>query len=326
MARRTAGGATVLVAALLSGAQRSAVSAGAQVRSLPAAATLAAGTTERHHYMMSARVRPLLLFWIGRSNVGDAIVSRAATPRETRYSLLIGSDPDRAPRRINRWGYIQETIRGDAATVVGLMTESDEESVEEAESNLRKEGGGLHTFKVIHAAIDAGQSRSVVTTVGAPADYSFRQVRAVLALAGDGDTEKRSRVVRLPKGTRPGFLSALAEIIHTQAESARAGAVQAGAPLTYVYHGKLYEIRGTSVQFKPTFQVNASRYARVVSAQFVLKNMADSEETRFALSYAIDGRLAEVPLTMSYQPRWWMQVDLALADDVDAAELGAVDW
>jgi hypothetical protein len=286
----------------------------------------APGATERHHYMMSARVRPLLVFWIGRSNVGDAIVSRVATPRETRYSLLIGSDPDRAPRRINRWGYIQETIRGDAATVVGLMTESEEESVEEAEKNLRKEGSGLHTFKVIHAAIDADQSRSVVTAVGAPADYSFRQVRDVLALAGDGGPEKKSRVVQLPKGTRPGFLSALAEIIHAQAESARAGAVHTGTPLTYVYHGKFYEIRGTSVQFKPTLQVNASRYARVVSAQFALKSMADGEETRFELSYAIDGRLSEVPLIMSYQPRWWMQVDLALADDVDTADLGALDW
>jgi hypothetical protein len=275
---------------------------------------------------MSARVRPLLLFWIGRANVGDAIVTRATAPLETRYSLLIGSDPDRAPRRINRWGYIQETIRGDAAAVVGLMTESDEESVEEAERNIRKEGSGLHTFKVIHAAIDAEQSRSVVTAIGAPADYSLRQVRAVLALAGEGDTEKKSRVVRLPKGTRPGFLSALAEIIHAQAESARAGAVQPGAALTYVYHGKLYELRGTSVQFKPTFEVDSARYGRVVSGQFATKSLADGEQTRFALTYAIDGRLAEVPLTMSYQPRWWMQVDLALADNVDAAELGALDW
>jgi len=48
------------------------------------------------------------LFWIGRSNVGDAVVARAAAPHEARYSLLIGSDPNRAPRRINRWGYLEE--------------------------------------------------------------------------------------------------------------------------------------------------------------------------------------------------------------------------
>jgi hypothetical protein len=63
----------------------------------------------------------------------------------------------------------------------------------------------------------------------------------------------------------------------------------------------------------------------VVSGQFAMKNLADGEKTRFALSYAIDGRLAEVPLAMSYQPRWWMQVTLALADDVDSPLMGALD-
>lgn len=323
MKRPMAGGVAVVVIALLSGAQGGAVSARAAGRSLPATAASLPGATERHHYMMSARVRPLL-FWVGRSNVGDAIVARTTAPHEARYSLLIGSDPDRAPRRINRWGYIEETIRGDAATVVGLMTDSDEASVEEAETNLRKEGRGAHTFSVIHAAIDAEQSRSVVTAVAAPADYSFREVRAVLALASDG-TAGPSRVVRLPRGTRPGFLSAISEIIHTQADSARAGALHAGTPVTYVYHGKLYELRATSVQFKPTFQVNSSRYARVVSAQFVTKSQKDGEETGFALSYAIDGRLAEVPLTISYQPRWWMQVNLALADGADSPLMEVLD-
>jgi hypothetical protein len=326
MTRRTLGAVAILVAGLSSGPQGSAMAPRAQVRSLPATSSAAQRTTERHHYLMSARVRPLLLFWIGRSNVGDAIVTRAALPDETRYSLLIGSDPDRAPRRINRWGYIEERIREGSATVVGLMTESDEASVEEAEANLRKEGSGVHTFKVIHAAIDAERSRSVVTAVGAPADYSFRQVQTVLALAGDGEPDNKSRVVQLPRGTRPGFLSALAEIIHAQAESARMGTVRAGRPLTYVYHGKFYELRATSVQFNPTFEVNALRYARVVSGQFAMKSLADGEETRFTLSYAIDGRLAEVPLTMSYQPRWWMQVNLTLADDVDWPLMGALDY
>jgi len=323
---RTLGCPVILVVALLSGATGSEVSALTPAPDLPVAANAAApGTSERHHYTMSARVRPLLLFWISRSNVGDAIVTRTAAPLETRYSLLIGSDPDRAPRRINRWGYIQETIRGDAAAVVGLMTESDEESVEEAENHIRAEGSGMHTFKVIHAAIDGQRSRSVVTAIGAPADYSFRQVQAVLALAEDGGTEGRSREVRLPPGTRPGFLSALAEIVHAQATGARAGALRAGSPLTYVYHGKFYELRATSVQFKPALDVDSSRYARVVSAQFATKNLADGEQTRFSLSYAIDGRLAEVPLTVSYQPRWWMQVDLALSDDGDSSLMGTRD-
>src|SRR5258708_32135066 len=90
------------------------------------------------------------------------------------------------------------------------MTESDEESVEEAEANLRREGNGMHTFKVIHATIDPEQSRSVVTAIGAPADYSFRQVRAVLPLANAGGTAAPSTVVAFPPGTPPWFLLAVA--------------------------------------------------------------------------------------------------------------------
>jgi hypothetical protein len=35
--------------------------------------------------------------------------------------------------------------------------------------------------------------------------------------------------------------------------------------------------------------------------------------------------LAEVPLAISYQPRWWMQVNLALADGVDMPLTEALD-
>jgi hypothetical protein len=315
MTGRAMAGVALLAAAMSNGAQGTVVVARAPAESPPPAAAHSSGA-DRHHYLMNARVRPLLVFWVGRANVGDAIMTRAVAPSEAHYSLLIGSDPDRAPRRINRWGYIEEKIRGEAATVVGLMTESDEESVEEAEASLRREASGLHTFNVIHAAIDSEQSRSAVTAVAVPADYSFRQVQTVLALAKDGGAAGRSRVVRLPRGTRPGFLSALAEIIHAQAESARSGDVHAGTPLTYVYHGKFYELRATSAQFRQT---------NVVFSQFAIRNLADGEVTRFELSYGIGGRLDEVPLTVSYQPRWWIQVTLALADEIDSPLMAVVD-
>ncbi len=95
---------------------------------------------QRHHYTMTARVRPLL-FWIGKDDVGDAVIARRRDADGIGYSLLIGSDPERAPRRINRWGYIDEEIRGDEATLIGLMTESDEESIGEAEAHVSKQNG-----------------------------------------------------------------------------------------------------------------------------------------------------------------------------------------
>ena len=163
----------------------------------------------------------------------------------------------------------------------------------------------------------------MVTAVSAPVSYSLRQAQTVLALAGDGGgADARSRVVKLPRGTRPGFLSALSEMIHTQAETARAGTLRPGTPLTYVHHGRFYELRSTSVDLKPASKAEAAQDSRVVAGRFSTRSLADGEETRFDLSYAIDGDLVEVPLTMTCQPRWWLQVTLVLTDDADARLIG----
>jgi hypothetical protein len=92
--------------------------------------------------------------------------------------------------------------------------------------------------------------------------------------------------------------------------------------LTYVYHGKLFELRGSSVHVQPALELGAARYGRVAIAEFTMRKLADGAETAFAITYALDGALAEVPLTMSYQPRWWMQVNLVL-DDENATTLAA---
>src|SRR5215471_4536834 len=91
---------------------------------------------------------------------------------EHEYSLLIGSDPERAPRKINRWGYIDEDVKASNAMVIGLMTESDEDSIEQAEANIAKQEG-QRIFKVIRGSTGADGAQSVVTSVPAPSSYSF---------------------------------------------------------------------------------------------------------------------------------------------------------
>jgi hypothetical protein len=262
---------------------------------------------------MTARVRPLLLFWISRSGVGEAVVTKRQAPGEADYSLLIGSDPERAPRRINRWGYIDEEVRGSEATLIGLMTESDEDSIQEAEANLRNQAGGDRVFKIIHATVDAEQARSVVTSIAAPKAYSFRQMDSLLTLARREGPRGTSRIVQLPVGTRPGFLSALAELMHRHVEqSSTSDAVQPASPVKYVYHGRIYDLRATRVQTMARLRVGNASYTRVIAADFEIKSAYDGELTRFSMTYGTEGPFSEVPLTMSYQPRWWMQVDLAL--------------
>ena len=280
---------------------------------------------ERHHYSVSARVRPLLVFWISRSGVGDAVFTERKGPGEAGYSLLIGSDPDRAPRRINRWGYLDEEIRGSEATLIGLMTESEEGSIKQAEANIDKPLAGDRAFKIIRATIAGDQARSIVTSVAAPAAYSFRQVDAVLELArrdASRDLEGRARVTHLPSGTRPGFLAAVAELMHRHVDEWHAsGRVEPGGPIPYVYHGRIYELRATRTQPLARVQVSGATYAHVIRSDFEARSRYDGEVDPFSITYGTEGPLAEIPLAASYQPRWWMDIELTLDDTTSGPAL-----
>jgi len=304
-------GAALAVALIAAGDNLGADPRAIQSAAPPRVAPASTGTFERHHYSVAARVRPLLLFWISRSGVGDAIVTRRIAPGEAEYALLIGSDPERAPRHINRWGYIKEEIRGTEARLVGLMTESEEDSIEQAEANLKTQATGGHPFKIIRATVQGEQAQSVVTSIGAPRDYNYRQLQTVLDLALREAPDGQPRTIRLPPGTRPGFLAALADAMRVSSE-----------PITYVYHGKIYELRRSETRPIPELRIGRASYGRAIAADFIIANKRDGEQTSFSMTYGTEGRFAHVPLTASYRPRWWMEVNLTLDDATDAAGLG----
>jgi len=266
---------------------------------------------ERLHYSIAARIRPLLVFWLSRSGVGDAVVTRRTAPGEASYSLLIGSDPERAPRRINRWGYIQEEISGAEAHLIGLMTESQEETVEQAQENLKTQAAGRHPFKVIRATVSSDRASSLVTTMTAPEDYTFRELETVLRLAVRDDMGGRSRVLQLQPGTRPGLLTALADAMHDSSRS----------PIRYVYDGRLYELRQTRLRHIPDMRIGGESYGPAVAADFMISSTHDGTRTPFSMTYGTEGRFAQVPLKVSYQPRWWMQVELTIEEATDRSYL-----
>ena len=272
---------------------------------------------ERFHYSMTGRVRPLL-FWISREDVGDALVTRRRAPDETAYSLLIGSDPQRAPWGLNRWGYIEEDIHGEMASLIGLMVESDEESVAQAQASVERRSSNGHTFKIIQATVDRERASSVVASIVSPEDYNMRQVRTVLDLARRKQPTGQPRTLQLPRGTRPGFLAALAELMHRQVEQQQsASRVESDASLTFVYHGRLHRLRQTHVKDIANLRIGNVSYGRAARADFTMTDTIDADQTHFSMTYGTEGAFAEVPLTISYQPHWWIQIDLAIDDSTD---------
>jgi type IV secretory pathway protease TraF len=256
----------------------------------------------RYHYNLTARVRPLALFWISRSNVGDAVVTRDRAPGEVKYSLLIGSDPARAPFHVNRWGYIEEEIRGPEARLIGLMTASDEDSIARARAGIANQAAGHHPFKVIEGTADAYQASSRVASILTSEDYTIHHLPVVLDLVRRQSAAGESRVVRLGPDVRRGFLAALVDAMRGVADTA----------IPYVYYGRLYELKRTRSTPIADLRIGRRTYGPCVAAEFVSTSRQDGEVTRFSMTYGADGPLADVPLKIVYQPRWWMEIELTI--------------
>lgn len=163
-------------------------------------------------YKMSGRVRPLL-FWIGKDDIGIArIVWRRGNGAAVGYELLVGTDPAKAPRSLNRWGYIAEDVEGADGSTLALMTGADEATYNEAASNSgRPPGAG--DFRAIQAHVERGAATWQTARVSTPSALTVHDVDAALERIRHETAAAPSRGMPLPSGARPGFLTAVAELI-----------------------------------------------------------------------------------------------------------------
>jgi hypothetical protein len=267
-----------------------------------------AAVLAEHRYRLSAAIRPLL-FWVGKDNVGGARITWREDGKGRRgYELLLGSDPARAPRKINRWGWAREDADGARATVTGLMNRSEDDSLEQAKSGLQASGRFL--FKLNRAQVEDGVARAEATTLYAPQDFTFRQLDQLLRFADHAPAAARVRTTRLPAGTHPGLLFALADLVGAGVAAARApGALPLPQVVRFTFNAGLYELAITSWQ-----RVESARYAgrsfdRLVRMEFESRNLEKKTKEHFVLACGVEGPLAGVPVFVRYQPKWWFKVE-----------------
>ncbi len=265
-----------------------------------------------HTYRMAGKIRPLL-FWIRRDGVGmGRIVWRRGENGVKGYELLIGTDPGSAPKHLNRWGYIAEEIDGANGSLLALMSREEETSLDEVRERQQR---GV-AFKAMRARVEAGTARSVAPAVYAESDPTYRDVNALIDqvhLAADLAT---ARTISVPSGVRPGFLAAVADLVHTSVETLRAPRAAAASPrqraVPYVYGLRLYDLTLRSHEVLTDEGPAGGADGRVARGRFEIRNRTTDERTRFELVYGLDGPLAEVPVEIAYQPRWWLKVELRL--------------
>jgi hypothetical protein len=268
---------------------------------------------QEHSYVVNARIRPLLLFWIGRDNIGEArLTRREASGGRRAIEFLIGSDPDRAPRRINRWGFIIEELGPEEGAILGVMSESNEETIDEAKAGIERQDG-YSVFKVARATVAANRAAGGTMTVRAPAHLTYRELEAVLALIPAAPEHVRS--VELPSGTQKGFLVAMESMLRASVEPCRTA--DGGRPkdvrsIPYLYNQTIFDLSLTSCKHEPELQTKGETVADVIDGRFRLRNRTTKYDADFRMLYGASGDLREIPVRATFRPRWWLEVELLL--------------
>jgi hypothetical protein len=275
----------------------------------------AAPLTLEHRYRLSAAIRPLL-FWIGAGNVGGARIAWRSDGGSRRgYELLLGSDPARAPRRINRWGWAREDADATGATMSGLMNRSEDDSLDQAKAGLQSKGSYL--FKLNRARVENGSARAEAITVYAPQDFTMRELDELLRFADSAKPIPRVRAGRLPPGTRPGLLFALADLVAAGVDAARAPGSSGPNPriVQYTFNAGVYDLAISSWQRVGQASYGGRGYRSLVRLEFESRNREKGTTEHFVLACGTEGPLAGVPVFVRYQPKWWFKVEGVLDEN-----------
>ena len=256
-----------------------------------------------HTYRMAGKIRVFLL-WVGRDDVGSGVIRWRGAGAQKAFELLIGSDPQKAPSQLNKWGFLVEHVRDGQSSVVGLISQENDDRLSDVKADL-KQRTDRRAFDTIRGFVMPTEASARVGTLHAPSVLTYRDAGAVLkgVLA---DTSLA--IKRLPRhsGVRAGFLSSLSELI---------GANVAREPLqrvSYIHGDRVYDLRLVESTPLARFERDGRTFEKVIRARFETGEAAARSRTRFELVYGASGALTGIPILISYQPKWWLQVDLVL--------------
>jgi len=290
----------------------------ASASTAPAGVNVALETTTRY-YTMSARVRPFLV-WIQSQNVGGARLSWSRTPGEdSLVELLVGSDPARTPRGVNRWGFIAERSIGRVAELVGIMTETDDAMIDRARTERSVETVNGRVYKTIQSVVRDGEATSTVGRLVVDDNLTYRHYRALLQrLPGSRRTVQRMKV---EPETEPGFLTAVKSLVQERLVVPEGTAGRASRnPLRrqFVYAGATWELSLHDSGLLADVMVRQRRYGPAIQGEFKIRNMVTRKETTFRMLYAAGAKEPGTPLRIVYRPRWWIEIELVLVNGDEA--------
>jgi hypothetical protein len=261
----------------------------------------AVGSTWEHRYRVGGKVR-LLVFWAGSDDVGGARLSRRmdASGGST-ISFLAGSNPERAPRNLNRWGYVLEHQAGPAG---GAFIVRSIDHPGPAGPPVRvAAGAGNALFGAGCSSMRGDSEVASVTSVRVEQDLTFRQFDRMLSTIDASRWEQRPGTPAA--GAYPGFFTALQAAID---ETVSAGDRVVPRPRAYLFNGALFDLLVRGVK---------RAGAGLLRGQYAYRNRQTGEGSDFTVVFETVGDRAGIPIAMTFMPSWWMKVELTLDEQAD---------
>lgn len=268
-------------------------------------------------YTMNAGVRFIPFFWINRNNVGGGKISWSEEADGTKaLVLLIGSDPRRAPRKINRWGYIVERVSGSTAELTGVMTPSDEQSIDSAKASTAK-SSKRYAFKGIRSRLEGADAKSSTFRMNVSENYTYKDADTLLRQLPVAGASVRQ--LRVPAGADSGFLFAVREMMRETVENfKRSGKLTVPKARQYVYNALLFRLSVPDSRMIKRLTVNGREYKQLIESEFEARNNATGKVSHFVVAYGTEEPFMEVPIRIVYQPRWWFRAELLLDEGADS--------
>jgi hypothetical protein len=274
-------------------------------------AQLGPGSHTEYRYRIEGKIR-LALFWVGRDDVGGARLTWRADAGRTEFALLAGSDPDRAPRRLNQWLYLREEQRARQGSAFVLRSVAPDD---ERPAMPLPDGSGSR-FGASCSAMRDERVTTVGTTVTVP-DATYRMFADVLDRIASARSWQR-RDAPVPSRTEAGFLFALKRALDADA----AGSSSAHPVATYVYNGAIFDLSVRGRHALGATRVGTQTFSGLVRLDLSVANRQTGDRTKFAVTYAPSA--GPLPVQILYQPSFWLRIELHRDDTADVpADPGA---
>lgn len=285
----------------------------------------------RYDYVVGGEVL-LLLTWVGDEDVGEGYIRLGEKKGDSSLEiieLLFGSDPEKAPMELNRWGAATEVVRrssgpprADASAFLGFRKKS--ASAEGQETPPRRVPGRRRPQdeRAFEASLNYIDSRrAVASTIPFSADEKLdlgdmQQVeQQALEAFSAGNLAPRTLLGRQCDWV-PSFLFTMSHVIERLISSQ--GELDG---LCYVYNAQEYTLSVKTAQpvDRHTTDIeleSGERFTRtykdLVKAEVGVVNRETGGETSFQLLVGRSGRWRGVPVEIAYEPLPWLRLTLRL--------------